>query len=335
MVRSLIAGGYEEKGARGIYPLGGAQDLVAGEPAARIRNVSGGVNLPGTSRWYFVDESASEIVLVDTASWHELARVPSGGTAPCHLALNNTATLLAVANYESGTTALFQLATDGAPVEPPLVQQHTGSGPVPERQEGPHAHWVGFAANRLLYVADLGIDRVLAFDMDAASGHLGVPQDAYVAPPGSGPRQLAFHPRLPIAYLVSEMNSTLTVLRIEEDGTLTARQILSTLPSDAGPGSLGGAIALDAHMARIYVSNRGHDSIATFAIGDDGDVDLLGYATSGGSSPRFLLIEAERLLVAHEKSGGVTALPLNNRGLPGAVNARADVPGAAFLGVLT
>ncbi len=334
MVHSLIAGGYAKAGARGIIPLASLRDLMAGEPVAPIQNVSAGVRLPGTPRWFFVDESASEIVLVDTASWRELARLSSGGSAPCHLALNDTATLLAVANYGSGTTALFRLDADGAPAARPFRRQHAGSGPIAKRQEGPHAHWVGFGANGLLYVADLGSDRVLSFDVDAASGTLGVPRHAYVAPPGSGPRQIAFHPELPIAYLVSELASTITLLRIEDDGALTARQILSTLPGDAAPDSLVGAVAIGPCARRIYVSNRGHDSIATFAIGADGNVDLIGHAPTGGCSPRFLLIEEEHLIVAHEKSGGVTALPIDDRGLTGAVAARADVPGAAFLGVL-
>ena len=162
---------------------------------------------------------------------------------------------------------------------------------------------------------------------------MGEPSIAYAAPPGSGPRQLAFHPTLPIAFLVSELASTLTVLVMKESDALSAQRILSTLPADAAPGSLGGAVALDAAGTRLYVSNRGHDSVASFAIDPEGEVTLLGHTPSGGTSPRFLLLLEDKLLVAHEKTGGVTILPLDGAGRPKSAVGRADVPGAAFLGV--
>lgn len=132
---------------------------------------------------------------------------------------------------------------------------------------------------------------------------------------------------------IAELDSTLTVLALQ-DGGFIEQQKLSALPADAAGDNLSAAIALDPHLGRIYVSNRGHDSIATFAIAEDGSVALLGHVASGGRSPRFILIDEGRLLVAHEESGGVTAMPLDEQGIPGAVSARADVPGAAFLGVL-
>ncbi len=187
---------------------------------------------------------------------------------------------------------------------------------------GSHIHWVGFAPDGTLYATDLGSDEVLAFLPDERG--LGTPRTAYAAPPGSGPRQIAFHPRLPVAYLVSELASTLSVLDRGGDGTWSARRIVSTLPAPCD--SLAGAILLDDD--RIHVTNRGHDSVASFAIGADGDVRLLGHRPSGGKSPRFLLADGDRLLVGHEKYGGVTLLPRGS----GPLLARADVPGAAFIG---
>jgi len=249
------------------------------------------------------------------------------------LALDASARLLTVANYDSGTVALFRLDPySGLPVAPPAIHQSEGSAPTPERQDGPHAHWVGFAPNGRLYATDLGTDRVLAFDVDA--GTLGAPMVAHVALPGSGPRQLAFHPTLSIAFLVSELASTLTVLRVGEDGALTIEATLSTLPADAAPGSLGGAITLNPAGTRLYVSNRGHDSVAAFAIGLAGEATPLGHTRTGGSSPRFLLLVDDHLLVAHEQAGGVTVLPIDTDGRPRPPIARADVPGAAFLGAL-
>ncbi len=336
MIRRLIAGGYAEAGARGLYPLswnGGT--LAVGQPLAPLVNISGGVRLSGSSRWFLVDESASTITLADPAQhWHPLATVASHGEAPCHLALSPNRQRLAVANYGSGSVAVYTLdPSSGVPVAPPLVHQGTGRGPVPERQEGPHAHWVGFTSDTRLYIADLGADRVRVLDL--AEGSLRS-RDAYIAPPGSGPRQLAFHPSLPLAFLVSELASTLTVLRCAPDGTLTEERVLSTLPEDSDVESLGGAIALDGAGRRVYVSNRGHDSIATFDVAEDGRASAPLYTPTGGSSPRFLLLlEGDHVLfVAHEKSGGVTALPLDHDRHPAAPVSHADVPGAAFLALL-
>jgi 6-phosphogluconolactonase len=336
VIRRLIAGGYAEAGARGVYPLswdGGT--LAVGQPLASLVNISGGVRLPGSSRWFLVDEAANTITLADAAArWHPLATVASCGEAPCHLALSPNRQRLAVANYESGSVAVYTLdPSSGVPVAPPLVHQGTGRGPVPERQEGPHAHWVGFTSDSRLYIADLGADRVRVLDLAEASLQS---RNAYIAPPGSGPRQLAFHPSLPLAFLVSELASTLTVQRCAPDGTLAEERILSTLPEDGDVESLGGAIVLDGAGRRVYVSNRGHDSVATFDVADDGSVSPPIYTSTGGSSPRFLLLLEDNrvLLVAHEKSGGVTALPLDNDGYLSAPVSHADMPGAAFLALL-
>ncbi len=322
--RMLIAGGYADAGAAGLYRLRHADGRLTVEGVvAPVCNVPGGVRRG--DRWYLVDETAGDIVLLDSGrEWDEVARFASGGDAPCHLALNAAGDLLAVANYGNGATALFALDDRGKPVGAPDRYCHDGSGPVADRQEGPHAHWVGFAPDGTLYATDLGSDCVLAFTPDR--DRLGTARVVYTAPPGSGPRQIAFHPGLPILYLVSELASTLTVLNVGADGMLVARQTISTLPEGKDRESLAGALLLAGD--RLHVTNRGHDSVATFAIEPAGDVRLIGHRASGGVSPRFLLIDGDYLLVAHERSGGVTALPLD----AGPVASRADVPGAAFLG---
>lgn len=332
-MRRVIAGGYAEAGADGLYSLEhGTHGLSVTAVVAPVHNVSAGIVDATGTRWFFVDETAGELVLLDAArDWSERARVPSGGEQPCHLALAADGRHLAVAHYGSGTTALFALDADGTPRSPPALYQHRGHGPNAERQDGPHAHWVGFDATGRLYVTDLGTDQVLVL---APEDHaLAAPRVAYQAPPGSGPRQIAFHPTLPVVYLVSELAASVTVLDVADDGALQKRRIHATLPDGVERGdTLGGAILLRGD--RLLVSNRGHDSVATFAIDDAGDLQLLAVPHSGGRSPRFLLIDAGHLLVAHEQAGGVTLLPLGDDGVPGAVIARADVPGAAFLGVL-
>lgn len=327
---TLIAGGYAEAGAQGLYPLTLGDDLAVGAPVAPLVNVSAGVDA-GNGRWLFVDEAAGCVRLVDAADdWRQHAAVASGGDAPCHLALNPVRRLLAVANYGSGSVALFRLGADAAPIPPLAVFQGQGNGPVADRQEAPHAHWVGFARDGRLYATDLGADRVHVFDPDT-DPELRTPV-SWAAPPGSGPRQIAFHSHLPIAYLVSELASTLTLLRLDA-GAITAGVVLSTLPPGTSD-SLVGAVAIDPAGTRLYVSNRGHDSIATFLLDAAGEPTLAGHVPSGGRSPRFLLLADDILLAAHEKSGGVTALRLDADGIPRSPQRRADVPGAAFLGAM-
>jgi 6-phosphogluconolactonase len=338
-VIAVVAGGYAEPGGEGLYPLSydpARERLTAGAPIPSFQNVSAGLRVPGSDRWLFVDEAAGRIVAAagPPSGWKPLARVASGGEAPCHLALDPAGRFLAVANYGSGTVALVPLdPASGLPLDEPAVAQHEGQGPNEERQEGPHAHWVGFGPNGLLYATDLGTDRVLAYAVDPERGLVQPPDVAYAAPPGSGPRQIAWHPALPLAYLVSELASTVTRLRIDDKGRLTEPRILSTLPADATEESLAGAIVGDAAGRRLYISNRGHDSVAAFGIDADGDLSPIGHAPSGGSSPRFLLLleDEGRLLVAHEKQGGVTALAIDADGRLQPTAARANVPGAAFL----
>ncbi|SOB86925.1 6-phosphogluconolactonase [Sphingomonas guangdongensis] len=329
MIR-LIAGGYEEAGAAGLYPLVlEAGSLRVEPPVAGINNVSGGLRVPGTNRWYVVEERAGRVLLIDgDGGWQVIAAGESGGDGPCHLALAPDGRALAAANYDSGDVAVLTIGEDGLPSRS-SAHRAVGSGLDAERQGGPHAHWVGYGRDGRLYATDLGVDRVLAF----ADAHMAEASVAFAAPAGSGPRQIAFHPVLPRAYLVSELASTLTVLDCSAE-QWRAVATLSTLPAGIRTESLGGAMAIDAVGTRLYVTNRGHDSVATFALDRRGDAAVHGHVSSGGRSPRYLLLCGDQLLVAHEQAGGVTLLPIGADGLPQTVIARADVPGAAFLGVV-
>ena len=336
----LLAGGYARAGSAGLQALAYSSNddrLVASPPGCEVVNVSAAVRIGAPDdRWLVVDEVAGEVVEIAPGpeGWIERARRRSGGRGPCHLALDPTGSWLAVAHYDSGDVALHRVDPATSSVFGDAdVRASFGSGPNRDRQAAPHVHWVGFAPiSARLYATDLGSDRVLVFDPDA-SGGIGPMRTAFVAPAGSGPRQIGWSPSRPLAFLVSELASTVSVLRIEPDGELTPVGSVSTLPPGAAPGSLGGAIVVNAAGDRLYVSNRGDDSVAAFAVGADGDLQHLGVCKSGGASPRFLLLleDAARLLVAHEKTGGVCALPIDASGRLGAPVARADAPGAACL----
>ena len=321
-VTRVLVGTYAGQGGPGLVPIvcaGGRWRMAA--PLDHVRNASWSVAAPRHGLRYVVDEMANAVVVLG-ADWEEVGRLPAGGEAPCHLALSPDERCLAVANYASGSVTLITLSDDGMPIEA-MTWPGTGSGPNTERQDGPHAHWVAFGAEDTLVRVDLGADRIV--------GGLGDAEwTLYAAPPGSGPRHLAIHPDRPLAYLVSELASTLTVLRTDTQ-PWTATTILSTLPNDAQADSLGGAIALDAAASRLFVTNRGHDSIATYAIEPDGTPRLLGHVSSGGRSPRFVRPLADQLLVAHEEEGGVTIFAFDDDGVPTGTPERLVIPGAVFL----
>src|SRR5690606_30981108 len=189
MSESLIlpVGTYAGSGGAGIVPLSIGADgtLRAGEAYRSACNASFAACSAASGRGYLVDEMAGMIGVHqrDGASWHELARVPSGGSAPCYVSLDSAERLLAVANYESGHVALFRLGDDGLPEVPPSLSRAPGQGPNAERQEGPHAHCVRFAPDHsALYAVDLGADRIMRLAIE--DGRLGEATVAWSAPPG-------------------------------------------------------------------------------------------------------------------------------------------------------
>lgn len=332
----LLAGTYARNGGEGLCPVrrdrGGHWSL--GPAYAQAANASFGTYSARHDLYYSVDEDGNALnVLRRRDGWERLARVGTMGEQPCYVALSADQSWLAVANYGSGSIALWRLDPQtGLPTDPPRVRQNRGSGPVADRQDGPHAHCARFSPDRSwLYHVDLGTDEVLAYPFDAEAGWLGEASRAYAAPPGSGPRHLVFHPRVPLALLVCELASTVTVMEVGE-GLLVPRETLSTLPVDFRGESLGGHVSLNAQGDRAYVTNRGHDSIAVFSW-YDGVLQLQQHVPSGGASPRsFVLLEAERqLALANEEGGNLVFFDLAEDGSLQRAGAELALPGAVFL----
>lgn len=328
----LIAGTYVNEGGPGLVPLvRGAEGWRMGTPLAAIRNASFGVR-GRTGLRYLLDEQSEGRLGVYDPSLQRIAAASTLGADPCHAALSQDGRRLAVANYSSGSVALFTLDRAGLPVGEATRIAHEGSGPNRERQTGPHAHWVGFSAQGAqLHSVDLGADAVFLHRIDA-KGAIDT-SIAYRTDPGAGPRHLARHPRLPIAYLVTELANTVTVLRAHPDGRFTALATLSTLPKGFTGASAGAHIAVNRGGTRLYISNRGHDSIAVFAIDGAGGLTPIQHAACGGHWPRLFLLreEAGELLVANERSGNVARLALAKDGRLGPAAHGTDLPGVVFL----
>ena len=209
-----------------------------------------------------------------------LNRQSTRGDGACHLCVDATGGTLLVANYGSGSVAALPIGADGSLGEPSDFFQHEGRSVDAARQEGPHAHSITLdGANRHALVADLGLDQILLYELDAAQGRL---QQADVAPvrtaPGAGPRHLDFHPGGQHVYVINELSSTITAYGYDQgSGRLTELQTVSTLRE----GFSGANHCADIHVSPsggfVYGSNRGHDSIVTFAINPgDGTLTYVG-----------------------------------------------------------
>ena len=236
---------------------------------------------------------------------------PSEGGAPCYVSVDSSGRAVLVANYDGGSVALLSIQMDGTLAPAAHVVHHTGKGPNAERQEGPHAHCIlPDPSNRFALAADLGADRVFLYRLDLEGRSLRhVEGGDAVMKPGAGPRHLAFHPTLPLVFVANELDSTVATLRFDSTrGTLSPQGTLSTLPA----GWTGTNYPADIHFAAtgrtLYVSNRGHNSIAMFSVADStGALALEQVISTEGDWPRnFSLDPSGRwLLVANQRSGSV------------------------------
>ena len=244
-----------------------------------------------------------------------LNRQPSGGANPAHLDIDPTGRLLAVANYTGGTVAALPIGEDGRLQAPGKVLAQTGAaGPHPTEQASAHPHHSPFdPAGRFVVVPDKGLDRLFSYRADSASGELAPNNPPSVATrPGAGPRHIAFHPAMPYAYVVNELDSTLTTYAYDAlTGTLEAQQTLSTLPHGYTATNSGAEIAVDAAGRFVYASNRGHDSIAIFAVDPaTGALASIGWEPTGGAMPRFFALDPAGafLYAANQDSDTIVAL---------------------------
>jgi 6-phosphogluconolactonase len=246
-----------------------------------------------------------------TAKLTQISVQPSNGAGPCHLALDRTGRYLAVANYSGGNFAMFPVGADGRlqPATRVVAGDRPESGPLPSAR--PLGQMVGFDAhNRFLVAADKGLDRLLVYRFDASTGGLTPNQPPSAAlPPGSGPRHFAFHPNGTWLFAISEQAATITTFSWDqESGKLTASGSVSTRPADVTTGSTA-EIAVHPNGRFVYGSNRGHDSIAVFAVGDGGALTLVEYQSTRGQTPRnFALDPTGRWLVAANQQSGTLAV---------------------------
>lgn len=324
---ALWVGSYSKAGGKGLYRLEEGQGrLNVADIEPRIANASFGV-VSRHGMAYFVDEQDEGRITAwrHHEGWLRMSSLPSGGAAPCYLALSHDERWLACANYDDGVVALFRLdPSSGDLLElSARITQH-GAGPDPERQDGPHAHCVLFASDgSALYHVDLGLDRVFRHDLE--NGNIVASHLAFATSPGAGPRHLMFHPDGAHALLICELSAQLLLLRHGSDGSFTCIDATPTTPKPSIEENLGGHLAIDA-KGRVLITNRGHDSLVRFTICRD-KLEMLDWHHTGGTSPRHFVPSQDGALIAHEESGTLTQVLW---GKPSALPV-ATIPGAAFV----
>ena len=258
---------------------------------------------------YKVDVAAGKIQRINT--------LPTGGTDACHVAVNNANDTVAVANFMSGSVCVFPRNPDGSIGPASCFLQHKGCSVDAHRQLGPHAHQICFDnQNRRVLVPDLGTDEVVIYDFDPVKGYLSVsPASPIKVHPGSGPRHCVFNRNGDRLYLINEMGNTIYVFQYDESSGQTEQlQCVPTVPEDSDTDSTTAAIRIHPNGKFLYGSNRGHNSLATYAIDpQNGLLHLIAYQSSGGKIPRDFDIDetGEFLIAGNQDSNNLVVFRIN------------------------
>lgn len=251
-----------------------------------------------------------------TGALSPVSEQPSQGSAPCHIAVSADSRTVIIANYGGGSFASYRLNPDGSLSSPVTFVQNQGLN-HPDRAAVPRGHSGTFSPDgSFAYFCDLGLDRIFGRRVTAATSTLdplNAPDAALT--PRSGPRHFAFHPTLPVAYVINETASTVTTLTYDAPtGALSPVETLSTLPENRPAQNSTAHITVHPSGQWVYGSNRGHNSIARFNVNPaTGRLQFAGTTPSGGAIPRNFAIDptGRWLLAAHQESNSVVVHSIN------------------------
>ena len=268
-----------------------------------------------------------------TANLKVINQQATFGSAPCHVVLDPTGKFALAANYVGGSVVVLPVRRDGSLGPATDVVQHHGSSINPARQEGPHAHCVAFdLANRYVFVADLGLDKIMSYRLDPRAGKL-IPNDPpwTHTKPGAGPRHIVFHPGGGFAYVINELNSSIVVYSYDgSHGVLREIQAVPTLPEGFSGTNTAAELRVSRSGRFLYGSNRGDDSLVTFSINSsDGKLTYVAREPAGGKTPRNFVLDPTGAfaLVANQNSNAIIVFridPATGRLVPAGHSA--DVP---------
>lgn len=328
-------GTYPGEKSRGIYvsrldARSGA--LSAPQPAADTPSPSYLAVHPNAAFLYAVNEvptfagrdtGSVSAFAVDRTSGRltPVNRQASTGRGPAHLIVDDSGRHVLVANYGGGSVAVLPIGADGGLNPARASIQHTGSSVDPKRQTSPHAHSITLdPANRFAYAADLGLDKILIYRFDPGAGSLVASDPPFAAvKPGAGPRHFAFHPSGRFAYVINEIDVTLTAFASDgRRGGLTELHTVSTLPpgDPVQPGFSTADVQVHPSGKFLYGSNRGHDSIVVFAIDEKtGRLHYVENRSTEGRTPRAFGIDPSGtyLLAANQRSDSVVVFRIDRQ----------------------
>ena len=253
----------------------------------------------GTVSAYDIDDRTGKLSYIN--------KQPTRGSTTAQFSFDREGRFLLLVNYTNApvherpgrSLVVFPLA--GGDIGPPIADAlHRGSGPNPLRQERSHAHAVlASPDNRFLLVSDLGVDRMISYRFDSRDGSIERCGETAL-PPGSGPRHFVFHPSMSLVYLANELASTVATLGYDvSSGALTLHDVASTVSNAARSANACAEIRLSPDLSRLYVSNRGQDSVSLFAIDPRSGRPVLRCAiASGGKTPRHFAFDPSGRFVA-------------------------------------
>ena len=315
-----------ENSSKGIYRS--MLDLETGQLsnpalAAEVRNPSFLEIHPNGKFLYAVSESggagsvSAYAIDGDTGDLKLLNQKPSGGAGPCHVSIDHAGRNVLVANYGSGSASVIPIKSDGRLGEPIGFVQHAGSSVNSGRQKGPHAHSINVSPDdRFAFVADLGIDKVMIYKLDIEKGTIVANSPPFAkVKPGAGPRHFAFGPSGKYAYVINELDCTVTAFAYESaSGALTEIQTITTLPHGFDGSNSCAEVRVHPSGKFLYGSNRGHDSIVVYRIDPaKGTLTFVEHETADIKTPRNFNIDptGKFCLVANQGGDSVVVFRVN------------------------
>ena len=260
---------------------------------------------------FSIDRATGKLTLLNTQS--------SNGSGPCFVRADATGKTVLVANYGSGSVAALPIQADGSLGPVAGFDQHSGSSANQSRQSAPHAHSANFSPdNRFAIVADLGLDKLFVYKLDAVKAGIALNDPPFFSTaPGAGPRHFAFHPNGKFGYVINEMGQTVTAMSWDaQRGAFAELQTVSTVPPDyKDPGNTTAEVVVHPSGKFLYGSNRGHDSIAVFAIDKTGRLTLKGNTPTQGKVPRNFALDpsGQWMIVANQNSDNLVVFRVDQK----------------------
>ncbi|MFC5530023.1 lactonase family protein [Cohnella yongneupensis] len=253
-------------------------------------------------------------------SLQEVMSHPTLGADPCFVMLDPSERWLAVSNYSGSSVVVYPVEPSGVPGAVSVRFRHSGTGPNASRQEAPHPHSAVFSPDgQFLFIPDLGMDKIMVYALDSDKREWAV-HDAVNLAPGAGPRHMKFHPSGKYAYVINELDSTVTRFDYAQPGKLEKQESVTTLPSTFEGESWCAEIVVSPDGRFVYASNRGHDSLAIFSVdADTGELRGAGFVSTRGKYPRNFAItpDGQWLLAANQHSDSVVLFRVDSAtGLP-------------------